>query len=258
MKAKELKRALKNAVVIPALARMPSSREVVHILHVAKTGGTAMEAALPLEETLHRLVTPSHSIYFRNHSVWMRHIPRGQKVVFGIRNPMKRFASGFYSRMRGGQFGRKVRDYEKRAFETFETPRDLARALSSEDPELKAAAHDAIGSILHTRVRLSDWAGTAEQLAARADDVVYVYQQETLTADFAALQDRLGIPETALPSDEKEAHRLGAGFDTALDDLAKTNLRAWYADDYRVIDACRALFVGDGRMSPRDPAIDAA
>lgn len=258
MSVKDLKRSVKNAVVIPALARMPSRRTVVHFLHVAKTGGTAIHGVLPLDGRLDRLTTPSHTVFFRNHSVWMRDVARGQKVVFGIRDPMKRFVSGFYSRLRGGRFGRTVRDYEKAAFDTFPTPRDLAHALSSDDSARRQAARDAIGSILHTRVKLSDWTGTADELKARADDVVFVYQQENLNADFATVQNRLGIAPVELPTDGTEAHRLSGGFDTTLDELAKRNLRDWYAEDYRVIDACIDLFGRDGRMSPRDRGLGAA
>lgn len=258
MGIKQFKRSVKDGLIIPALARAPSRREVVHILHVAKTGGTAMHGALPLEPRLDRLKTPSHTVFFRNHAIWLSHIPSGQKVVFGVRCPLRRFVSGFYSRKRGGRYGRPIRAYEQEAFAAFDTPRDLARALSSHDHELREQAERAIGAILHTRVKLSDWVGTAEHLAARADDIAYVYQQENLTDDFARMRGLLGLPDVELPQDAREAHRLGDHYDTSLDEVADANLRAWYAEDFRVIDACVELFSADGRMSKRRVRINAA
>jgi hypothetical protein len=243
-------RSFRNALVPLAAAVLPG--ETVHFLHIAKTGGTAIKAALQPTEFLGHVGTPTHCLFLRDHRIFLADIPAGQKVIFGVRDPARRFVSGFYSRMRGGKKGRNTKDMAERAvFDLYKTPRDLARDLSHEDPKRRAAAEHAVNTILHTRVHLSDWLGSPEQLARRAGDVLYVYRQETLETDFAELKQRLSLGDVRLPADDVTAHKLHGGWDTSLDDLARENLRRWYDDDYRIIAKCEELFSGDGRMSRR-------
>jgi hypothetical protein len=240
-------RKLRNALVPVTAAVLPG--ETVHFLHIAKTGGTAIKAALQPTRFLGRVSTPTHCLFLRDHRIFLKDIPAGQKVIFGVRDPARRFVSGFYSRLRGGKKGRNTKDAAERAvFDRFKTPRDLARDLYTQDPQRREAAQQAINTILHTRVRLTDWLGSPEQLARRANDVLYVYQQETLEADFDELKHRLSFGAVHLPADEVSAHKLRGGWDTSLDDLALKNLHSWYQADYEIIAACEKLFTGDGRM----------
>lgn len=244
----KFKRTAVNRVLVPVTAAV-SPGQTVHFLHIAKTGGTAIKAALAPSRLLGQVKTPTHTLFLRDHTIHLDHIPPGQKVIFGVRDPLKRFVSGFYSRLRGGKKGRNTKDAAERAvFTQFKTPRDLARDLYSEDGQKRAAAQRAINTILHTRVRLSDWLGSPAELERRKGDILYVYQQETLDADFAGMKRLLSLPGAQLPTDDVTAHKLKGDWDTSLDSLATENLRRWYASDYEIIAACRKLFVPDGRM----------
>lgn len=242
------KRTLVNKALLP-LAAAVSPGQTVHFLHIAKTGGTAIKAALQPSRHLGKVSSPTHTLFLRDHTVHLSGIPVGQKVIFGVRDPAKRFVSGFFSRLRGGKKGHNTKDAAERAvFSEFTTPRDLARDLYSEDEARRHAARRAINTIVHTRVRLADWLGSPQELESRKDDILYVYQQETLDDDFRKMKDVLGLPAAQLPADDVTAHRLKGNWDTALDDLALENIRRWYQSDYDIIAACRKLFTADGRM----------
>lgn len=244
----KFKRKTVNSALLPAVAAV-SPGQTVHFLHIAKTGGTAIKAALEPSRLLGRVKTPTHTLFLRDHTIHLEHIPRGQKVIFGVRDPLKRFVSGFYSRLRGGKKGRNTKDPAERAvFTEFKTPRDLARDLYSPDDQKREAAQRAINIILHTRVRLADWLGSPAELERRKRDILYVYQQETLDADFTEMKRLLSLPMAQLPIDDVTAHRLKGDWDTSLDELAIENLRRWYASDYEIIAACMKLFTADGRM----------
>jgi hypothetical protein len=244
----KFRRTLVNRVLVPASAAA-STGKPVHFLHVAKTGGTAIKAALAPSKLLKRVSTPTHTLYLRDHEIRLSDIPEGQSVIFGVRDPARRFVSGFYSRLRGGRKGRNIDDPRERAvFEQFKTPRDLARDLYSEDAARREAAQNAVNAILHTRVKLADWLGSPAELERRRNDILFVYQQEGLDQDFATLSRILSLSQAALPTDDVAAHRLKGDWDTSLDDLARENLRKWYASDYEIIAACKRLFTPDGRM----------
>ena len=103
-------------------------KRVLHFLHVRKTGGTAIKYALkPC------LVTSGHYIVLHGHRFTLREVPKGDQAIFCLRNPISRFVSGFYSRLRQGQPRNLVpwTPDEKASFSRFDTPNRLALALSS-------------------------------------------------------------------------------------------------------------------------------
>src|SRR5689334_1107802 len=69
----------------------------VHLLHVGKTGGTAVKHALA------GVVTEQFRIVAHSHDITIRDVPIGEHVVFFVRDPISRFVSGFYSRQRQGR-----------------------------------------------------------------------------------------------------------------------------------------------------------
>jgi len=73
-------------------------RRCIHVLHVRKTGGTAIKAALA-----DVLNTPTYRILFHPHKIRLCDIPRRDETIVFLREPVSRFVSGFYSRMRKGQ-----------------------------------------------------------------------------------------------------------------------------------------------------------
>jgi len=229
-------------------------KEFVHLLHIGKTGGSAVKYAIRGQYSvpsnsdryvINRSVTNQrYVVCLRRHNVTFRDIPRGERVAFFVRDPIDRFVSGFYGRQRQDQpkyFVPWTPD-EKIAFEIFATPNALASALSSPDVDEKASAERAMRSIEHVRSSYWEWFESEEYVRSRSSDVFFIGFQERLREDFAILKTKLGLPERIeLPADEVQAHVSPKDVDRTLDDDAVRNLRRWYERDFEFISLCRSL-----------------
>lgn len=203
-----------------------------HLIHISKTGGSVLQDVF---KSLGR----STNVVAHGHGKKLRDVPPDERAFFVVRDPVKRFVSGFNSRLRKGQPLRfhDWKEKERVTFARFTSPHALASALASGDP----AAAEAMDSMIHTRRAQSSWIGTPEEFESMIDRVVFVGHQPTLTQDFEMLKKRLGIdPAVALPSDER-AHATPEGFDTSLDEAGKEAVADWYAEDYRLYRRCLAL-----------------
>jgi Sulfotransferase family len=237
------RRPYRNKYVLPLLAVIVR-RPLVNLLHISKTGGTALRAGLGMEK--HDVTwTPSHILHFRQHDMRLADIPRGQKVVFCVRNPVERFVSAFYSRLRRGRTGSNARQPgEAEAFERFRTPNALAVALSSHDATERSLAEAAMRSIRHVREGLTFWLTHPDELRDRSLDILHVCRQETLEEDFAWLKSFLNLPsDHALPESTYAAHKLPAEFDRRLTPEATANISQWYAPDFAIIESCEPFFL---------------
>jgi len=214
-------------------------KQVVHFLHVSKTGGTAIKHVLKLH-----LATPEYAIVLHGHRQTLRDVPKSDKVIFCLRDPISRFVSGFYSRLRQGQpryFVRWSAD-EEIAFRHFDTPNGLAQALSSADGEQRTQAEKAMRSIVHVKDSYARWLENEEYLLSRLSDIFLIGFQETLEQDFEQLRTKLGITTNVqLPTDDVTAHRSPDNLDKKLDAEAIENLRRWYAADFRFYALCRRI-----------------
>lgn len=213
-------------------------RKIVHILHIGKTGGTAVKHALKSHP-----VTTAYLIRRHGHRTGLRQIPKGHNVIFFLRDPQTRFVSAFYSRFREGRprYNNPWGTGEKIIFQRFPTPNQLALALSSEDDEERSLAEKAMRSIAHLRDSYFRWFDSEEYFLSRLSDIFFIGFQETLDQDFQQLKAKLGLPETlALPDDDILAHRSPADLDRTLETQAVRILRRWYAADYKFIELCRA------------------
>lgn len=96
----------------------------MHFLHIPKTGGTAIIAAL----APHAL---AYGIVLHDHRVTLRDIAVGERVFFAVRAPLSHFVSGFNSRLRHGRLRDEVpwTAGEAAAFGRFPTPTALGRAV---------------------------------------------------------------------------------------------------------------------------------
>ncbi len=206
---------------------------VVHFLHVGKTGGSAVKAALRPVAT----VGPNR-LDLHGHDFTLEQVAPDERFFFAIRDPVKRFVSAFYSRRRGGAPPSRApwSRAEEAAFARFTTANDLAEQLDSEP-----AARAAMNEIVHIRSHYSAWFGSPEQLLARRDSLLAVLRTEHLDDDFARLLDRLGLTGRATLPDDHRAHPGPAGVDRSLSDRAVVNLRDWYADDAAFLDVCASL-----------------
>jgi hypothetical protein len=222
-----------------ALARR--KQRVVHFLHIGKTGGTAMKAALqPRAQNGHFF------LFLHGHEVTLKDVPVGERVVFFLRDPVSRFVSGFNSRLRQGQprYLMPWSPSEKIIFERFVTPNALALALSSGHADERAAAENAMRSIGHIRDHYARWFGGEEGLLGRRSDIFLIGFQETLVTDFEKLRVKLELPaDVVLPVGEVAAHKTPSNFDTTLEPLAVENLQRWYREDIRFYQLCRQIAV---------------
>jgi hypothetical protein len=217
---------------------------VTHFLHLPKTGGSAVGHALAP-------FAASHGIVIHGHATRLAGVAPGDEVFFFLRDPIDRFVSGFYSRLRRG---RPLRDLtwtasEERAFARFRTPNALAEALSSPDAEPASHAREAMRGINHVKSSFEDWF-TLDELKAARSRIVVLGLQSHLRSDFAIVARRLGLPDSVrLPSDPVLAHRTPPGFDPALSGEARANAERWYARDiafYREYKLLRAAWFGLG------------
>ena len=216
-------------------------KRVVHLLHIGKTGGTALKHALsPF------LINDRYVICLHSHGIHLRDIPQGEGVIFFLRDPIDRFVSGFYSRQRQGQ-PRHFRPWnadEQIAFQYFDSPIKLASCLSSSDDGERKLAEDAMRSIRHVKSHYWDWLGDEHYLLSRAADIIFIGFQESLADDFERLKAMLALPkETTLPEDDVQAHRSPAYLDRGLDVQSIENLREWYQEDYRCIAVCQKIYL---------------
>ncbi|WP_367956327.1 hypothetical protein [Aquibium pacificus] len=208
-----------------------------HLLHIRKTGGTAVKHAL------RNCPAPTY-IALWPHNKRLSDISLGEKVVFGVRDPVPRFVSGFNSRLRMGRprNNRPWTPEEVRAFARFKTPNELAEALSSADPERLEEARRAMLGIRHVSHPLSQTLGSPEYLRERSDDILMILHQSDLASDFDALKRKLCLPpELRLPDDETAMHRTPVGFETRLSAIGRRNIETWYEADYAIYRESLAL-----------------
>ena len=224
----------------------------VRFVHIGKTGGSAIKAALKQnrlayhnEEKAHKAPkTPYGPIRIpKAHGVRVPDIPPGDYTFFCVRDPIARFVSGFYSRLRKGQPRYFVEwgQVERETFEAFPTPDELAAGLVSDDDEKRALAERAMTKIRHLK-SMQHWTGTPEELRERDEQLLYIGRQETLNADWEQLKQILELPpKLALPTDPVVAHRRDKADDKPLDDASIEILRDWYKDDYALVEYCEQV-----------------
>ncbi len=211
----------------------------MHILHIGKTGGTAIGWAIK-----HYGASSAQPVVLHPHSVRLVDIPCGEPVIFFLREPISRFVSGFYSRQRRGQprYLSPWSPEEEVAFATFSTPNQLALALSSPILKERAAAQQAMRHIEHVKSYYWDWFLDREYFSSRLADIAFIGFQKRLAADFEVLKGKLGLPDHAtLPSSDVQAHRNPICLDRRLDDRAIANLTQWYRRDFEFVALCQSL-----------------
>jgi len=227
---------------VRGILRRIFGKKPVNLLHIGKTGGTAVRFALKdhLNAGRYRIVLHGHDTTFRD-------IPVGERTVFFLRDPLKRFVSGFYSRQRQGQprYFSPWNEDEKLAFEYFKTPDQLACSLSSSDENEKSRALKAMNSIIHVNRFYRDWFETREYCKSRIRDIFFVGFQEQLDQHFETLKGKLALPnDIKLPTDDTTAHKISSSLDTTLSDEAIRNLKSWFSGDYEFIDFCKTEILG--------------
>ena len=218
--------------VAPSTAERHSRKatDTIHFLHIGKTGGTAVKSAL-------KPIAARFGIALHPHAVGLADVPEFERVIFTIRDPVDRFISGFNSRLRKGAPLLHVRwdEGEERAFASFQTPDELAFALTDKDPMVRGRARRAMRDVRHVNQPLARWFPSPELVRVRQSDIAWIGRTEALFEDFEALKSLLGLPrDVALPTDDVEMHRTPRELSTELSEIGRRNVESWYARDIRV------------------------
>jgi hypothetical protein len=224
-------------------------RPRAHLIHIGKTGGTALKSALA--PVVH---DGDYEIVLHGHGTRLKHVPVGEKVFFVIRDPVDRYVSGFNSRLRHGRprYDIPWTPEEQLAFEQFTSADRLAVALSSEDSSERARAFQAMTSIGHVRASYWQWFHHRYLVQKRLDDLLLVMWFPDLSTVFGQLRDLLGLPDDlCLPDDEVGSHRSPDTADRALSSLARSNLERWYGADVAFVEFCSGLSCFAGPSHPQ-------
>jgi len=223
-------------------------KKPAHLIHINKTGGTAIKNTLRQQ-----LNTGNFLIRLHSHNVTLKDIPKGDYVFFVIRDPISKFISGFYSRKRQGQphYHYPWSKEEEISFSLFSTPNELALALASDNKETQQQAKLAMSNIAHIEDFYWDWFTDKAYLESRKDDILFIADIKHLSSDFVLLRKKLGLPDSInLVSDNISAHKTPVTEDKHLDEQAIENLRDWYRSDYEFMD-----FIHQSIMTPSNSSI---
>ena len=215
-----------------------NKKHKIHFLHIGKTGGSAVKSVLR-----EYLETPKYSLDLHGHGTSLKDIPKGEYVIFFLRDPVSRFISGFYSRQRKGrplcyyEWG----PLEKEVFEKFVTPNQVAVSLANKQSNEYALAIMAMKNFLHFKP-YKKWYGDFEYFESRMEDVLFVGFQESLDNDFSKLKRILGVPQSvSLPADDITAHRNPTNLDKSIEESGVLALHKWYSDDFEFMSRCKEI-----------------
>jgi Sulfotransferase family len=231
-------RRLRRASAV-SVANPEDARPALNVLHIGKTGGTALKHVLQQNAEASRC-----QLLFRGHDVTLADITRGEQFMFLIRDPLTRFVSAFNGRLREDRprYHYPWRDEERVAFAIFKTPDELAVALASDDEEEREQAKAAMHGIGHVNTPYTFWFPKESAFRARLSDVFFIGLQDRLDEDFELLRRKLRLPEgVAMPHDETAAHKTPGGFESQLSERGRANLERWYARDVAFVQLCREL-----------------
>lgn len=228
----QFKRMLKKII-------KPEINNRVHFLHIGKTGGSIIKYCIDNCKSGSSTI----DIIAHNHNFSLENVPVGEKVVFFLRDPVVRFVSGFYSRMREGRprYHYPWSDCERISFEKFKTANQLAESLSVENPDFNSA-NDSMNCIQHVCDKYDKWLLDVKYIEARLPDILHIGFQETLSMDFDILKYKLSLDDSCeLPVDPTISHKTPDSFDKHLSDESILNLKNHYQNDYEIYDFCKNI-----------------
>ena len=221
------------------MAAFGAPNKPLHVMHIRKTGGSALKSALASEAKRNRVVLYPH------HKKLSQLIEEGaSNIVFAVRPTAQRFISGFYSRQRKGLPASftEWRYHEEAAFQIFDHPNQLAEALYSNEQQDRAMARLAMFAIPNLRFGLDWWLESSKLLLAHRQRIGAILFTHMLIEDFTVLKSRYNLDETlSLPEDAKRSHRAPPGTSQVLSPLAIENLHRWYQTDQSILRTCADL-----------------
>ncbi len=189
------------------------------LLHIPKTGGTALGAALG--RYAHRM----------GHGMTLMQLPLWPPIIAIVRDPVARWRSAWDMTAR-----QRTNTYAP--FERWgENPNDYPK-----DPEAMQFLEGHWGKAFWPQTY---WLRDAPYALSRC---WYIAHTETLTEDFELLRDALDARGCEMPGPTHPARNAVPGSPTVLTDEAKDGIRDYYADDCALL---AALGVGWPPIAPR-------
>ncbi len=217
-----------------------SGPDPIYFLHIGKTGGTFLKKTLEINAP--RFARP---IKYLGHRKALRSSARehgaDRKIFFVVREPLERFVSGFYCRLRMGapKYDAMWWPDEAAAFAHFESANQLAEALDSDKQRDRSAARFAMQSILHLK-RNYRWhlhgVGTLKQ---ERPNLVAILDVARLDDQIGPLMRKLGANDYELPGADW-LYR-GEKEEETLSERAAANLRTFWAEEFEIYRHCQAV-----------------
>jgi len=209
------------------------------VFHIAKTGGTYL-----------RNVAKRNEKYLSGRTLFLNHrstlfttseeYGSNRKFAFVFRNPEERFVSAFYSRLRNGRPTNSLKwsSGEAVAFMYFRDPNSLAEALYTEDDRMRSAAIFAMESIVHIGRNYSFYFGNTNLLFDNIGNLSACIELDDLTRNLTGFMKLLGYSEVeSKPASPLHTNRIEP---VELTDLAKTNLKKFWVEDFKIYDFFKA------------------
>lgn len=216
----------------------------IGFLHIGKTGGNTLRSILKSGAE-----TADVDLTWFPHDMTLNEALRQHpemKLGFVFRDPVERFVSAFWSRLRMGRPRNNSMwsAEEAIAFQWFATPNDLAEALSGEDERLYSAAQFAMSAISHLRRNMAWTLGSPAALERIRDRLHFVCPLDQLDERLPALLRSLGM--AGADSGQEHLHVRPEGRSQADEISGKglAALRQYWKQDFNLYDYCLMHFGG--------------
>ncbi len=210
------------------------------LLHPGKTGGTYLKSIIRYNKTLW-----TRPIKLLSHRETMastlKDFGADRQIAFSFRNPVDRFVSAFYSRLRQGRpkYNRMWSPAEAVSFLYFESANELAEALNSENERTKSAAYYAFNSIMHIKTNYRFHFESLARLKDEAPNIVACMDVANFDTGLPAFMDQIGISDFTMPDAiDRHANPEEAN---ALSDAALANLKSFWALEFEFYDAFKEI-----------------
>lgn len=216
----------------------------VAFLHMPKTGGSTLRGAIETGQAQGRFAEPALVLGHAARLQQAFHQLPGLRVVCTIRDPIARFVSGFYSRLRSGRpkFQLPWDAGEAAAFHWFAEAEELALAFESPDERLKSAAWFAKSAIRHLRWDYPHYYLSADFVRRNAARFAFVGEIGDLSTNLPRMLAHLGQREASeLPLHDTHRHAAPANARAGLSPQAEEILRRVLAADYEIYSALQEL-----------------
>ena len=239
---------LSRPVLLGTLGRLgrPARKKDSFVLHIPKTGGTALKnairpltkdrmEALGIDSAPHVLGHRASRSAFRDANL------QGSTFSFAFRDPLSRYVSAFYEMLRQGRpYKRQGAKLWSRgefvAFLWFKEPNDLFEALGSTDDRMVSAAVTAFHEILALQWDHVWMLGTVEEFTSKLRNVRHFCPIEDLGQDLPRFLELRGDADIAAIRALMVAARPAPAAPAPLSDAAIANLRAFRPEEFRLYD----------------------